>query len=832
MKHSLLSAFMLALAATGAQAQVNIDIDLNNRGASISPTHYGIFFEEINHAGDGGLYAELIRNRSLDENSSYPQAWSPVGESEISLLTENLLNSVQKKALQVDVKQAGGGVQNEGFWGINAVQGQQYKLSLWVKGLAGNPGKLTARLVGQDGTCLGEVQLAGKVTGKWQKLEAQLVPTDNDPKAHFELICEKPCRLALDVVSLFPPTYKNRPNGMRPQLAKMLEAMKPKFMRFPGGCYVEGQVSPENAFRWERTIGPIEERPGHYNANWRYWISDGMGFHEYLQLAEDLGAKPLYVVNVGIWHGGFTPVDSLDSWIQECMDALEYANGPVTSKYGALRAKNGHPEPFNIEYLEIGNENANFHFADNRDQSERYHERYRKFYEAIKAKYPNMNCIGNVEAWGTDHPSWRSNLPVEMLDEHYYRNPKWFLDAYHKYDNYDRKGSKIYVGEYAVTSQYGKVGNLNAAIGEAVYMIGMENNSDVVAMNSYAPIFVNDNASNWPTDMIHFNSSEAFGTPSYWVQQLFPTHIGTRVVNQQLSWKLPEIQAPTVMGKSMQVGVSAWNTEATYKDATLTVDGVEIDLPNISEWQKLPQNPKQRPGGPRVMAKRAWSVNKAEGTASSVAQFQANKWMCPTEFTAKNKYTFRVKARKNGGQEGFLMVVNATDNDNFDWFNIGGWGNSRNAIEQTTDGGRFTIADGKDFRVEDNRWYDLRVDVEEDRLAAYIDNKLQFTARRQSTELHGVFANSTIDEANNTLYIKVVNAGAEATEGTVQLANGQAANVEMIRLSSESGNDENSMEAPLNIIPRPARTTISADGQRISFPVAPHSINILTVKLK
>ncbi len=828
---TLFAASLLAL-ATGASAQVNITVDVNNRGVAISPTHYGIFFEDINHAADGGLYAELIRNRSLDENAQEPQAWSAVGGSELKLISDNLLNDVQKKALEVEVKQAGGGVQNEGFWGINAVKGDTYSLSLWAKALDGKPGKLTARLVSKDGTDLGSVELTGKVKGKWQKMEAKLVATGSDEQAHFELTAENPCRLALDVVSLFPPTYKNRPNGMRPQLAEMLAAMKPKFMRFPGGCYVEGQEAPENAFRWERTIGPIEERPGHYDANWRYWTTDGMGFHEFLQLSEDLGAKPLYVVNVGIWHGGFTPVDSIDSWIQECMDALEYANGPVTSKYGAMRAANGHPEPFNIEYLEIGNENANFNFNNNSDQSERYHERYQKFYEAVKAKYPNMQCIGNVEAWGTDTPSWRSNLPTQLLDEHYYRNPKWFLDAYNKYDSYDRQGPKIYVGEYAVTSQFGKVGNMNAAIGEAVYMIGMENNSDVVVMNSYAPIFVNENAFNWPTDMIHFNSGKAFGTPSYWVQQLFPNHIGTVLLNQEMTWQLPEAEIPTSTGKPMQVGIASWSTEATYKDAHLYVDGAEVEIPNIAEWQDLLKNPTPRPDGRRAPAMRPWEVDTQNGTVSSTTRFQGLRWMCPTSFTPNEKYTFTVKARKNGGDEGFLVVMNGVSEKDFDWFNIGGWGNTTNGIEQTTDGGRITIAEGARFEVENDRWYQLRVEVEGDSMATYIDDQLQLTARHKSTDLRGVFGNTTLDEQSNTLYVKVVNAGGEQTTGTINLKNATGNSAELTRLSSASGQDENSMDEPLKIVPQTASASLSDGGSRVDFEVAPYSINLITIKLK
>ncbi len=804
MKKSIMLAGLCLLGALCAQSQVTIHVDLAKPGHVVSPTLYGIFFEDINHAADGGLYAELIRNRSFEEVRGFENetavAWSPMQGASISLTTDNLLNEAQQHALLLDVKQAGSGVENTGFWGIHAQNGHQYTLSFWVRAQQGNPGLLTASVIGSDGRVLGLVEISDKIGKKWTKVEKRFVCTDNDPQARFRLTAERPCQLVLDVVSLFPPTFKNRPNGMRPQLAQMLADMHPKFMRFPGGCYVEGQEAPENAFRWERTIGPIEQRPGHYDANWRYWTTDGMGFHEFLQLSEDLGAKPLYVVNVGIWHGGFTPVEELDGWIQECMDALEYANGDAkTTKFGRMRAENGHPEPFNIEYLEIGNENANFHFDSNQDQSERYFERYRKFYDAIKAKYPNIQCIGNVESWGTDHPSWRSKEPVDILDEHYYRNPSWFMNAYDKYDHYDRRGPKIYAGEYAVTSQFGKVGNQNAALGEAVYMLGMENNSDIVSMASYAPIFVNDNASNWPTDMIHYNAEYAFGTPSYWVQNLFSNHIGTRTVPQTLKWTLPEPK-PVEVTQALHVGVGTWSTQAEYKEPQLIVDGKTYRLPDIQTW----------------------THNRGR---------EPHMEVCPTEFQGK-KYTYSVKARKTSGREGFLLVYNYQNNRDFDWFNVGGWNNTQNAIEQSVDGGRMNIGREKPFQVEEGRWYDLRVEVEGDSVAAYIDGKLQTTARHKNPNMRGVFSNSTLDERTNTLYIKVINVGEGATQGCVFLDGGMAVQARMVRLASESGQDENTREDPMAIHPRRIGVFVDKGGSQIKFPVAPFSVNIITVKLK
>lgn len=792
--------FLLSMIVLRATAQVNIDVDLQQPGHPVSPMLYGIFFEDINHAADGGLYAELIRNRSFEEDPSKPLAWKATKGADIELSTDKLLNAAQRHALRLDVKEAGSGVENDGFWGMRAQNGSQYTLTLWARTIKGNPGRLTASLIDRDGRVLGKTVLTGKVGKKWTKLESRFVATEDCPDARFRLTAERPCELMLDMVSLFPPTFKNRPNGCRPQLAQMLADMHPKFMRFPGGCFVEGQDSPENAYHWQRTVGPIEERPGHMNANWGYWVTDGLGFHEYLQLAEDLGAKPLYVVNVGIWHGGFTPVEELEPWIQECLDALEYANGDAkTTKFGRMRAENGHPEPFNIEYLEIGNENANFHFDTNQDQSERYFERYRKFYDAVKKHFPTVKCIGNVEAWGTDRPSWRSQEPVDILDEHYYRNPKWFAEAYHKYDNYDRRGPSIYVGEYAVTSQFGKVGNQNAALGEAVYMLGMENNADIVTMASYAPIFVNDNASNWPTDMIHFNADYAFGTPSYWVQNLFSNNVGTRTVPQTLKWNLPE---PKVVEAShpLHVGVGTWATRAEYKEPQLIVEGKTYDLPDIQTWQS----------------------NRGR---------EPHMEVCPVAFEGKS-YTYKVKARKKSGAEGFLLVYNYQNDRDFDWFNVAGWGNTQNCIEQSVDGGRMNISETVPFKVETDRWYDLQVNVTGDSVAAFIDGQLQFTARHKNPNMRGVFSNSTLDERTNTLYVKVVNVGEGATQGCINLAGGLAERATMVRLAGESGQSENTRINPLAIHPLHVDVFTETSGRQVNFPVAPFSVNIITIKLK
>ena len=802
----------------GLHAQVNIAVDVAQRGIEISPTLYGIFYEDINFASDGGLYAELIRNRSFEYNAEKPEHWQAEG-SNISLVTEGLLNEKQGHALKVEVTKPNGGISNPGFWGINAVQGTQYRLSFWIDPPTPFRGSICASLKSKDGKVLGETLISQKLKKGWQRMEATIVCEASDPQAVFHLTFENPGTVLLDVVSLFPPTFKGRENGCRIDLAEKLQALHPAFMRFPGGCDVEGNIKPENAYHWERTVGPIEQRPGHMNANWGYPTTDGLGFHEFLQLCEDLNAKPLYVVNIGIWHGGCTPLDELQPWIDECLGALEYANGPVTSRYGKMRAENGHPEPFNIAYIEIGNENYNWHMEDNSDQSDHYPERYRMFYDAIKARFPEVQCIGNVESWGTDTPKWRNSHPVDIIDEHYYRNPQWFVGQYHRFDNYDRRGPIIYPGEYAVTDGYGTTGNMNAAMGEAVFMIGMENNADIVRMSSYAPIFVNENQIQWRPDMIRFNSHKSFGTPSYWVQQLFPNHVGNRLVKTDLKWNIPQetAQSSTPVG----VGLATWKTQSSYRNAQVIVEGTSIPLSGMKEWKKGNTNPKYQG---------TWSTD-ADGTLRQSSNAEESMMVCPETFSAK-RYTYKVQARKDSGAEGFMVVFNYIDEKNFDWFNVGGWGNTRSSVEQTWKGGRHTLSGGQNNRIDEGRWYDLQVDVDGDSLTCLVDGKVVFTGKKNNGQMHGVYANTTLDEKSNTLYTKVVNLCSKGTTGTLELSGGTAATAEMVRLAGMTGEDENTMQYPDNIVPRPAVVQKTEGGKKLTFDVAPFSVNIITTKLQ
>lgn len=792
-------------------AQVTIDIDAHERGPKVSPMLYGIFYEDINHAADGGLYAELIRNRSFEDGPRYGapadmQGWNTQvkGSSKLNVRLINqskktpLLNNVQHNALELDIKastDAQAYLINEGYWGINAVQGRTYRLTFWAKTLKYN-GSVKAILCSQNGdenyaeATINEFN-ANKKKG-WTKYEATFTANANNPKAKFALVFDGIGQIQLDMVSLFPPTFKNRDNGMRPDLANMLWQMHPKFMRFPGGCFVEGQESPDNAFRWERTIGPIEEREGHWNVNWGYRTTDGLGYHEYLQLAEDLGAKPLYVVNVGIWHGGITPYDSIQPWIDECMNAIEYANGPVTSKYGAMRAKNGHPVPFGLEYLEVGNENNQ---PDQRQQSDHYYERYEQFYKAIRAKYPNMKIIGNVVAWGDDNPKWNSTLPVDLLDEHYYRSPDWFAGAFHKYDSYDRRGPKIYVGEYAVTNGFGNLGNMNAALGEAVYMMGMENNSDIVELASYAPIFVNENDARWRPDMIRFNSSHVMGTPSYYVQQLMPQHIGTQVVKVVQTDPYKELKHKLLTPKQSRVGFATWNTRASFT----TDKETEYVYGN---WTK--------------------NGNIVQQTGNKEATLCVEK-----DIINSDHYTYKFRARKDDGAEGFIIVFNYVDDKNYCWLNFGGWNNTQHGIEQISNGGKLLTV-GKPGRIEKGKWYDVTLNVSGDSIKAWLNNELIFDTTLKVDETKGIFSTATIDDTTGELIVKIANTSDVMTTSQINLKHFTPTSAKVIRLIANDGMEENTLDEPTKI--HPTEQLLSPENDNVKLDIPAYSLNIIRIQ--
>ncbi|MBP2631356.1 MAG: hypothetical protein H6Q70_1984 [Firmicutes bacterium] len=803
---------------------LELEVNTDQIGINISPNLYGIFFEDINHAADGGLYAELIQNRSFEDDATTPKHWSLVktgtAEGTMDLDETVLLNNAQSKSLRLDVTTADSagsvGIANEGYWGINVKEGIQYNLSFFAKASSAFSGDITASLQSADGkTVYGHIALSDIATD-WQKYTVAITSNGSDEKAVFVLSINTVGSVWFDVVSLFPPTFHNRPNGLRVDLANMIKEMKPRFMRFPGGCFVEG-TAMATAFRWKTTIGKIEERAGHQNI-WGYRTTDGMGYHEFLQLCEDLGAEPLYVINIGIAHKDNIPLDELDPWVQEALDAIEYANGDITTTYGAMRSANGHPESFNLKYIEIGNENNQHSTTDNR--SNLYGDRYIKFHNAIKDKYPEIYTIGNVEAWGTDTPSWQYSYPVEFVDEHYYRGTQWFINKANKYDSYDRNSHNIYVGEYAVTTTLdcGK-GNLNAAIGEAAFMTGLEKNSDIVKMVSYAPLLVNTNDRAWNPDAIVYNSSSVYGTPSYYVQKMFANNLGNVVIPTTLKNLNSTIDTTSTSQIVGQVGIGSWDTAVSYYNVSVTKNSDSSILLSNDFSEDAPK----------------W---KAKSGTWNLTYNQTNTTVEPGMIVAGssdwNNYTLELTAQKVSGSEGMMIYFGFLDGDNFYDLNLGGWKNTLHAI-QKNDNGSTSLLASQAGSITAGQSYKIKIVVSETNIKAYLDDQLLFdvtdsTPLKPATRDPLYFVTSKDNESGDII-MKVVNPNDEDEKTVIKIKGvekiiGGTASV----LTSNNIADENSFANPSKVAPVDSRFVSCGESNQFNYIFSKNSVTVLRLK--
>ena len=531
---------IIAISSLRVKAQphngpAKLTLHLDQQTRSVSPALYGLMTEEINFSYEGGLYGELIRNRSFKDSARHAAFWSlvqPAGNKDsISLDKKNGISEALPVSLRLDVKTAGSktGIANQGFWGIAVRPATTYQGSFYVKySGAANTQPLTVALESNDGNityATAEVTAPSAQSQQYQfKLTtaANITPTAN---ARFIIRTGATGSYWFSLVSLFPPTYKDRANGNRADIMKMLAAMKPAFLRLPGGNYLEGNTFSQR-FDWQRTIGPLEQRPGHLSP-WNYRSTDGLGLLEYLEWCEDLGMEPLlavfagYVLNRDYLDAG----PFLQPFVDDALAEIEYVAGDVNTKWGAQRAKDGHPKPFPLHYIEIGNE-------DGFDMSGSYGRRYAQFYDAIKAKYPQLHIISTVG--GKDFLGARFPAPegkTEIVDEHYYRNASEMEENAGQYDSYDRNGPKIFVGEWATREGF-PTPNFNSALGDAAWMTGMERNSDLVIMASYAPLFVNVNPGGmqWKSDLIGYDALNSFGSPSYYAQVLFSNHLGNKII--------------------------------------------------------------------------------------------------------------------------------------------------------------------------------------------------------------------------------------------------------------------------------------------------------------
>jgi alpha-L-arabinofuranosidase len=769
-----------------------LTVHADRPGPRISPMLYGIFFEEINHAGDGGLYAELIRNRSF-EDSDKPEGWKLVAagtaKGEISIDTNRPLNAASPRSLMLVVRGQGSvGVANEGFWGIAVRQDARYNLSLYARS-EGIRGPLAVRLESADGkTVYARGQING-LGGDWKQYRLTMTAEGTDPRARLVIAAGQPGTLWLDVVSLFPQaTWKGRPNGLRPDVAGMLDGLKPSFVRFPGGCWVEGNVL-EDSYHWKTTIGDIAARRTERNL-WGYFSPNGLGFHEYLQMCADLGAEPLFVINCGMSHRENVPLDQMGPWVQDALDAVEYANGPVQSRWGSLRAKAGHPQPFHLKYMEIGNENG----------GPAYEERYALFYDALKAKHPEIHLVANCVV---------RSRPMEIVDEHYYSSPQFFQQNAARYDAYKRDGYKVYVGEYAVTENAGK-GNLRGALGEAAFMTGMERNSDVVLMASYAPLLVNVNNRAWNPDLIGYDSSRVYGTPSYYVQKLFSANRGDVVLPSELELA----GTPPAERVRGGIGLGTWSTQAEYKDIKVTRGDRILFRGDFSRGL----------GG--------WNPAHGSWTAESGAARQTGgETDCRllAGDASWGDYTYSLKARKLGGAEGFLVMFHVKDQGNWVWWNLGGWGNVRHALEICRNGDKSSPGEDVPGRIETGRWYDIRIELQGEKIRCYLDGKLIQEAVQMSASLSPVHAVASRVAASGEVLLKLVNASASRVATRIGLEGvGKLQSTAAALVLRGGPADENSVEEPVKVAP--VTETVEHVSDDFLYTMPPQSLVILRLK--
>jgi alpha-N-arabinofuranosidase len=570
------------------QTLPTLTLDLSKPGVAVSPMLYGQMTEEINYSYDGGLYGELVRNRALRNDAQKPAFWSAVGEGS-SITLEKAGGPTPALPTSLKVK---GAAANEGYWGIPVHPATTYKVSLWAK--ADAAGAITASLESKDGsTVFARTTLSG-VDGTWRKLSSLLTtPSNSAPTKDARLVFRTGERTTwLTLASLFAPTYKNRENGLRPDLMQMLVDMKPKFLRFPGGNYLEGNTFKDR-FPWKETLGPLEDRPGH-QGTWGYRSSDGLGLMEFLLWCEDMAAKPV----LGLFAGYTLNKDhikegtELNGFVQDALDEIEFVSGGPKTPWGSVRAKLGHPAPFPLEYVEIGNE-------DWFDESGSYEGRFVQFYDAIKKNHPKLKVIsstGGKDYGGAQFPITRRR--PDLWDEHYYSEYWDMLSQANKYDTYDRKGPKVFVGEWATHdtvapwqagAQAGPTPNWKCTLGDAAFMTGMERNSDVVHMSCYAPLLVNVNPGGrqWSLNLIGYDALNSFGSPSYYAQKMFAENLGDRTVPLSLG-NVPQQQGsrnrtlPALFASATRdsakgaVYVKLVNTLATEQPVAFEVKGARL----------------------------------------------------------------------------------------------------------------------------------------------------------------------------------------------------------------------------------------------------------------
>ncbi|MFE0474575.1 alpha-L-arabinofuranosidase C-terminal domain-containing protein [Streptomyces sp. NPDC058947] len=787
-----------------------ITVDPSARGAAIDDTMYGVFFEDINRAADGGLYAELVQNRSFEystaDNGAYTPltSWTAAGTAQV-VNDSGRLNARNRNYLSLG---AGSSVINAGYnTGIRVEQGKKYDFSVWARAESGST--LTVSLKDTAGSLATARQVA--VEGGWTKYKGTFTATRTSSRGRLAVATAHAA--ALDEVSLFPrDTYKNQPNGLRKDLAEKIAALKPGFVRFPGGCLVNtGSMEDyseasgwqrRRSYQWKDTVGPVEERAT--NANfWGYNQSYGLGYYEYFRFSEDIGAMPLPVVPAlvtGCGQNKATEDDALlQRHVQDTLDLIEFANGPATSKWGKVRAAMGHPKPFHLTHIGVGNEE---------NLPREFFARFEKFRAAIKAKYPGITVISNSgpdDAGAIFDTAWQLNREggVDMVDEHYYNSPDWFLRHNDRYDSYDRTGPKVFLGEYASQGNAWRNG-----LAEAAFMTGLERNADVVKLASYAPLLANEDYVQWRPDMIWFNNRASWNSVNYEVQKLFMTNVGDRVVPSKAT-TTPDVSGP-ITGA---VGLSTWATSAAYDDVKVTsADGSTLLSDDFSggaaQW--------------RHSGAGDWSVQDGQYVQTDTA---AENTMVTAGDPAWKDYDLRVKATKKSGKEGFLVAFGVKDTGNYYWWNLGGWNNTQSAVEQAVDGGKSTLLT-KAGSIETGRAYDIRIEVRGRQVTLFLDGQEwgRFTDDKPAEPFRQVV---TRDARTGDLIVKVVNAQPAEARTAVDLGGTRVASTARVTTLAA---DQDAVNTETDTPVTPVTSTFRGVAPKFTYTFPANSVTFLRIK--
>lgn len=815
-----IAAAMLLTIPLAAAADVELAVDVDKPSHRISPRLYGIFFEDINFGGDGGLSAELVKNAGFE----FPQSmmgWREVreqaGAGTCQVLRDAPRQATNVNYLRIETSEPGNGygAANEGFRGIGVRKGEEYDFSAWVRTSAGAANRLQIRLVGPGNRLLAEATV--RVRGSdWNLAKAVLTPSDTELHSTLEVLVRNRGLVDLDLASLYPRhTWKDRPHGLRADLVQQLADLKPAFLRFPGGCIVEGSQL-KNRYQWKTTIGDLADRRlivNRWNTEFRhrltpdYYQSFAVGFFEFFQLCEDIGASPLPILNCGMAcqfnSKELVPLEDLEPYIQDALDLIEFANGPATSPWGARRAALGHPEPFGMKLLGVGNE----------QWGPQYIERYKVFAERLKAAHPEIELVSGAGPSPADDrfkflwPKLRE-LRADIIDEHSYAMPDWFRASATRYDDYERNGPKVFMGEYAAQSvavvSPDNRNNLECAVAEAAFMTGLERNSDVVTMSSYAPLFGHEEAWQWRPNLIWFDNLRSYATPNYYVQQLFSRNRGDVVLPVHLEDKRP---AEKPAG---QVGLGTFETAAEFKDVSVTRGSETLFSGDLAA-----DNGRSTFGGQWTFD--GGTATQADPRGTGRTDIGDVSW---------SDYTIRLKARKIEGGEGFIVAFRIGEGGSHLAWNLGGWKNKQHGL-QRNDGGTETVIEQKPGTIEPDRWYDVRIELKGEHVDCFLDDTLIHSVDAPVPKLPRLFATASREDAGPVI-IKVVNATDGDAEANVRLAGAGGLHVAHATVLAGRPHDENSLAEPEHV--KPQTRELDVDKPEFTHVFPAYSLTVLRLE--